>query len=407
MLKIQRSKSCDAILITLKNLDKGDNQSQQSFRVYENSTILDLIVHINKSQQTKSDIKLYFEQNIQFTGDLNQYLIDIIKKTKNRSIGYRLIEQHPQTKSEYVKINQYTQSEIYPEKRIIATQIPSVEQYNPDLNINTQNQVVKNQLRNKENYEEERSQRIDNFEQFKQMQEKASQYQQFSQLVSKTENIHHEQQQSNHQQSMSQNYKNLEIENQKLKDAFKTLQNQNQILAEENNRLKIENQILKVNQNNQQVKQISPVSERQENKLHETTQFTNKCKHQIKEKQLEQIFTQALLNKQFAKCPQCNQNISNKLCQQFIIFGRQYLDMKNQMDLYVLSENIQQKLRQNKEQSLVRCSSKNCNFICIWQQNLVTQKQLGFCPICLSNSLGNPQIKGYRQSNLLLNKGTK
>ncbi|CAD8155941.1 unnamed protein product [Paramecium octaurelia] len=411
MLKIQRSKSCDAVLITLKNLDKGDNQSQQSFRVYENSTVLDLILHLNKNQQTEADIKLYFEQHIQFSGDLNQYLIDIIRKTKNRSIGYRLIEQYPQQKSEQVKINQYAQSEIYPERRVKATQIPSVYNQNQDLNIHSQNQVQKNQLRNKENLydqEEERLSTNDNLEQGKLVQHKVPyQYQQFSQLVYHQEQKTENNQESNYKLSMSQNLRNLETENQKLQDAYKNLQNKYLNLMEENNRLKIENQILQINQNNQQVKQISPVSERLENRLSETTYFTNKCKHQIKEKQLEQILSQALLTKQLAKCPQCNKNISNKLCQQFIIFGRQYLEMKNQMDLQGLSDNIQQKLEQNKQLSLVRCQRKNCNFICIWQQNLVIQKQQGFCPICLQKSLGNPQLKGQRNVNLLFIKGTK
>ncbi|CAD8116233.1 unnamed protein product [Paramecium primaurelia] len=410
MLKIQRSKSCDAILIALKNLDKEDNQSQQSFRAYDNSTVLDLIVHIQKNQHTEKDIKLFFEQNIQFTGDLNQYVIDIIKRTKNRNIGYRIIDQQIQSKSEFIKINEYAQSEIYPEKKIMATQIPITEYYNADINNNhIQNQVSKFQLKNKENLcdqREERQQIIDNIEQFKQIQPKVSQqFQQFSQLVN---NVEQKSEQVSNESSQSQNFKQLEMENQKLKEEYKKLQNMYQNLQEENKKLKDENQILKNIQNNVEVKQISPVSDRiVENRLSETSYFTNKCNHQIKEQQLESILAKALFSKQKAKCPQCSKDISNNLCQQILIFGRQYLDMKNQMDLLVLSENIQLKLKSHKDLQLVHCSNKRCNFICIWQQNQALQKQQGYCPVCLQHSISNPQYKSYNYSHLIANKGTK
>ncbi|CAD8062216.1 unnamed protein product [Paramecium sonneborni] len=420
MLKIQRSKSCDAILITLKNLDKGDNQSQLSFRVYDNSTVLDLIIHIQKSQQAESEIQLYFEQNIQFMGDMNQYIVDIIKRTKNRSIGYRIFQQNCQSKSEHIKIHQKGHSDIQQEKRIMATQIPISEYYNENINNQSQNKVYQNQIKNKENYseyyEQKFSQAKDDEEQLKLLKTNIPQYsQQFQQTIMNQDQQNkypiNQYQQIKDGQNMCQQkvYKELELENLQLKQKNQSLELIFKQLQEENRKLKNENLILKNIQNTQQSKEISPQSQRiQDNRLSQSIFFTNSCKHQIKEQNLEEILQQAIYNKQIAKCPQCKKKISNKLCRQIQPLGQQYLEMKNQLDSLKLISEIQKKLESAFNLKLIECSNQFCNFVCIWQQKSQIQTQQGFfCMNCLQNSVENPQLKQKAFSTQVGRKGTK
>ncbi|CAD8069326.1 unnamed protein product [Paramecium sonneborni] len=404
MLKIQRSKSCDAILITLKNLDKGDNQSQLSFRVYDNSTVFDLIVHIQKTQQVEVQIQLYFEQNVQFMGDMNQYIIDIIKRTRNRSFGYRIYQQQFQSKSESLKINQQGHSEIQYQKRIMATQIP-IQQYSYEnfTYSQLQNKFDQNSIKNKENYPDQ------NDENLLQAQNNQDQYQQFMNLSDKQKNLAiNEQQQNNYDgQNMFQNkaFKELEFENQTLQQSNQILENKIQQLIQENSKFQSENQFLKNRSNFLQGKEISPLSQKiKENRLSESISFTNKCSHQIKERNLEEILIKALHNKQIAKCLQCNKNISNSLCRQIKIYGVQYIEMKNQLDFQNLILCIQ---KQDKNLKLVECSNYRCDFVCIWQQKLPNQQPKGFCINCLQYSVEYPPYKSKSFAALLSKKGIK
>ncbi|CAD8049520.1 unnamed protein product [Paramecium sonneborni] len=101
------------------------------------------------------------------------------------------------------------------------------------------------------------------------------------------------------------------------------------------------------------------------------------CGHSYNSQQLRDNLQMAFLQKQFAKCQNCNKNIPKSMYIK-IIMGQQYDQLKLTLDLQQIIANVQLK----PHLKLEKCD--RCYFFCFWDKsNKSIQIKKGFCPICL------------------------
>ncbi|CAD8071642.1 unnamed protein product [Paramecium sonneborni] len=134
-----------------------------------------------------------------------------------------------------------------------------------------------------------------------------------------------------------------------------------------------------------QQSQYSTQFQKQEN-------YKNKCGHYFSYSQIEDLVQQALMKKQLAKCNQCLMPLQSKLCLLIQSYGETYLQTKNQSEFQLFLSDLERKL--NIRGKLVKCSTLNCDFYCVWQQRSVGiyyQQKPAFCPNCLTYCVLNNQ----------------
>ncbi|CAD8156692.1 unnamed protein product [Paramecium pentaurelia] len=115
--------------------------------------------------------------------------------------------------------------------------------------------------------------------------------------------------------------------------------------------------------------------------------YRNKCGHFLDISKIQQQVDFAIKVNTIAQCTRCQASLSSKLCLLVQDYGRSYFEIKNQIELSKLQQNLQMKLKNHEK--LIKCSKNNCQFFCIWQNNQkvqfgsFTQQKNGFCPQCV------------------------
>ncbi|CAD8153799.1 unnamed protein product [Paramecium octaurelia] len=125
------------------------------------------------------------------------------------------------------------------------------------------------------------------------------------------------------------------------------------------------------------------------------------CGHELSKQRLLGLASDALIRRNFAKCPQCQIFISLKFFQQVQSYGLQYVEQACKRQL----EIIKQQFYDKQEVVLSQCSTQGCSFFYVFQNkticnsqkqyifskqfNLNNQKIFSFCPQCQQFSISN------------------
>ncbi|CAD8125374.1 unnamed protein product [Paramecium sonneborni] len=125
--------------------------------------------------------------------------------------------------------------------------------------------------------------------------------------------------------------------------------------------------------------------------------YRNKCGHYLDKSQIQAQVYFAINGNKIVQCNICQAPLQSKLCLLIEDYGKISLEIKSQIEIRNISQNIFRSLKYHEK--IIKCENNNCQFFCIWQIN---QKQIqkyntrqmvqtnGFCPICLKYSIISP-----------------
>ncbi|CAD8071637.1 unnamed protein product [Paramecium sonneborni] len=339
-------------MININSQQKQEIQNKMQFQPQTQQNDLQQQINENiRIKQEKEQLESQNSQMIKEIQDLKKELQIYEKQIRDLQINIQdLTKEH---NNEKMKMNQLIQ-QLQLENLNKTDQLNQISMYSNQTNqtnkINDENQKLKNENQNL----------------LKQIQDIKFQSQQ--QIESLNRDL--------------QQYKNqFQMKYQNQDQQYQVVGNLQQ---QQNSR--IQSQLIQQSQYSTQCIQNNQI------KVQKQDNYKNKCGHYFSYSQIEDLVQQALMKKQLAKCNQCLMPLQSKLCLLIQSYGETYLQTKNQSEFQLFLSDLERKL--NIRGKLVKCSTLNCDFYCVWQQRLdgkYYQQQPAFCPNCLTYCVLNNQ----------------